>query len=164
MQIKALCSFRMSDNYPGNTESNPRWSEPFTDSLAKCVHGETGRYQYNTRILYCPIHTSWLIWVKFTIDVHRMLFMRDLHIILLSTRILSKFAQEGLCFSYEHKWTHIYTWFMKQYDIFKVKKSLIKSVYCIRNYNISKFLILLNAGGCKNSSRFIIPNIIYYWV
>jgi hypothetical protein len=29
---------------------------------------------------YCPIHTSWLIWVKFTIDLHGMLFMRDLHI------------------------------------------------------------------------------------
>jgi len=52
MQMKALCSFRMSDNYPGNTVSNPRWLEPFTDSLAKCVHSETSRYQYNTTILY----------------------------------------------------------------------------------------------------------------
>jgi len=51
MQMKALCSFKMSDNYPGNTVSNPRCSEPFTDSLAKCVHSETGRYQYNSMIL-----------------------------------------------------------------------------------------------------------------
>lgn len=46
-------------------------------------------------------------------------------------RILLKFTQEGMCFSYEHKWTQIYTWSMKEYDIFKVKKSLIKSVYMV---------------------------------
>jgi len=52
---------------------------------------------------------------------------------------------------------------MEQYDILKVKKFLIKSVYCIREYTISTFLVLLNTWWCKNSSSFIMPNM-YYWV
>ena len=82
------------------------------------------------------------IFLTFVVRFGWSLTLELMHIILLEHMwVLWKSVQGRSYFSNGCRWNYIYMYFLKQYDILKVKNILVKSVYDVMVYIVCSFIV-----------------------